>query len=625
MDWIDPRYIESASSSDEPEKGKEKKKKSRRIAAQVTAALSQPLDVWSAAYGHALVRLRWPREVSLESTWLWSTVMEEQAQVLARAGVSLKKLARVFTRRDASETQTERQPDPLQALMGMPLETIAYQWLDSADAHAHAALGVVALAWSIPEHAQEPSSQWLTQWLQDVVDRIHKYKPDPEDSVLCHLVLQCELPLLIGLATAASKRTVQSEASHAMDNLAQLLEQGQDNPAPWLAHGATYLRAALASVMRSRILADAMGMRSWFLPQQKAISDLIIHTARWSRRDSTPMLGAEAVPAHNQDVWSALIKQTRSPKPMLAALSCVGVPSSKIGNVKKLSSIELPAGSFYNASAANVSMISDWRQKGSRFALDFSDSDICLEAFGPKGLPLLSGTWGAQVELNEQAQLQLEEWDEVCWFSDDDVDYLEVEAKFGSTAKVQRQAILFRQERLLVLADALLGTEPGKWSLCSQLPLAEGVNYEPVEKTRESYLRLGKQRCLVVPLHLPEWKRQVAAGKLSCVDGCLTSQVESSSGRAYSAMVISLCNRHAKHPLTWRHLTVAESLNIVSRDVAVAYRLQIGGDQWLLYRTLAHAARRTALGMHTYADFFAGRFDAEGDIESLVEVEASEA
>ena len=88
-------------------------------------------------------------------------------------------------------------------------------------------------------------------------------------------------------------------------------------------------------------------------------------------------------------------------------------------------------------------------------------------------------------------------------------------------------------------------------------------------------------------------------------------------------VLISLCNRHAKKSFTWRQLTVAQNLEVVQRDVAVAYRIQIDKDQWLIYRTLAEAARRTALGMHTLSDFFAGRVKNNGDLDTLVEVEAA--
>ena len=74
---------------------------------------------------------------------------------------------------------------------------------------------------------------------------------------------------------------------------------------------------------------------------------------------------------------------------------------------------------------------------------------------------------------------------------------------------------------------------------------------------------------------------------------------------------------------TWRPLTVADNLRIVGADEAVAYRLQINSDQYVFYRSLAEATRRTALGMHTMADFFIGKFDSDdGEVDTIVEVEA---
>ena len=104
MDWIDPRYVETDDVSD-MNKGKTKDKRKPRVKpfhSQVAAALAQPLDVWSAAYGHALMRLKWPTGCTLESTWLWSAVIEEQASVLVRAGVPAKKLAALLSEPNSS-------------------------------------------------------------------------------------------------------------------------------------------------------------------------------------------------------------------------------------------------------------------------------------------------------------------------------------------------------------------------------------------------------------------------------------------------------------------------------------------------------------------------------------------
>jgi len=681
MDWIDPRYSFAKESqrsdagqavvgknagakggkskSDKLGKAGGANKATKALASQVNAALAQPLDVWTSAFGHALDGLKWPNGCSLETSLLWSTVMQEQAEVLVRAGMSAKKLAALVAEEEATtDPARTQQLSEVVGLMDQSLESRAFQWLDAADAYPYAALGVAAVAWHIPEHAARPSGDWLTQWLQAMLDRIACFTPDPDATALCSLVLQCEMPLLIGVATSGSRRTVLLEASKAMDNLAELLERNEDNPAAWLAHGSTYLRASLASVLRCRVLANALGLRKWYPPQQKSLAELLTHAARWARPDGSQLLAASQVPPRSKAIWDALIKQTRSPKPMLAAMALVGLttadsqtrakksPAGKKAKAKKLSDKKpndkklsakqvnakpvrpkkLPANTCFCEDAAGALLQSDWNQKGSRLAIDYSDTQICLEVLGPKGKPILAGEWTAEVELDGQSQLQLDEWTQSCWFSDDDVDYLELEAKFGQHARVQRQIMLFREDRWLFVGDALLCEEPGNWTLTSRLPLATGAEFEPDPKNTEGAICTPSgARCLALPLYLPEWRRQsVAASLTSSEQSLVMRHATSGQRRLFSPILISLCNRHAKKPFTWRRLTVGEDLRIVGPDEATAFRVQSGKDQYLFYRTLAPPLRRTALGLHTLAEFYAARFSAEnGDVDTLIEVEAN--
>ncbi|MCC7335089.1 MAG: hypothetical protein IT422_08330 [Pirellulaceae bacterium] len=638
MDWIDPRHVATAAQLELAEtealgkrpKGKPRKgklpEKNKIMTKQVTAALSQPLEVWTSAYDHGLSRLKWPHGVTPENTFLWSALMQEQAEVLVRAGLSAKKLASIVAEKAArSKEDRVEQLSAVIGLMDQPLESVAFSWLQTADAFPKSALGIAALAWHLPEHARRPGNEWLTQWVQSVVERIVAYTPDLDESVICHLVLQCELPLLIAVATAGSQRSVLSTASEAMDHLAEYLERCEENPAPWLAHGATYLRAALASVIRCRALANTLGLRKWYPPQQRALSQLLKHAARWARPDGTQLLAAGHNAPRTQALWEALVKQTRNPKALQAAMQYAGLLPAGDVLEQGYSNSKVPKLTHYCADAACVVMQSDWRKKGSRFALDFSDSEICIEALTKKGTPVLAGEWTVQVELEQQAQLQLDEWGEVCWFSDEDVDYLELEAKFGQHARVQRQALFFRQDRMLLLADALLSDSSGQWSLSSRIPLAGDASFEPAQKTTEGVIvTAAGTRCLTLPLHLPEWRRQAPNGSLDVDEETLISHLRGSGERLYTATLISLRGGHAKKPVTWRHLTVGEELRIVGADEALAFRIQIGKKQWVIYRSLARPVRRTALGMHTLSEFLAGRFDADaGDFEPLLVVEAN--
>ncbi|MCA9190650.1 MAG: hypothetical protein KDB03_02770 [Planctomycetales bacterium] len=638
MDWIDPRYVtelQDEMRSDEENlvtttaKGKDRGRSRKKaetpawkpLANQVAAALAQPLEVWSTAFGNALSSLKWPLNCSLESTFLWSSVIQEQAEVLVRSGMSAKKLACIVSESSAPVGSPDHISDVV-GLMGQPLETLAFTWLDGADSHAHCALGVAALAWHIPEHAERAGNIWLTQWLQASMDRSATYEPHSSEAILCQLVLRCELPLLIGFATQASKRILLAEASRAMDSLAEFLECSLEDPAPWLAYGATYLRASLACVLRCRVVANALGLRKWYPPQQKALAKLLEHALRFTRPGGSQLLCATGISPKADAIWLALIKQTRRPTALLAAMQHANVckPVTKVGT-------KLPDLTYYSAEAAGACLQTSWKSKKPRIAIDFSDQDMCLEVLGPKGQPVLTGEWLIQVEQDGQAELQHDTWDSVCWFSDDDVDYLEVEAQFGQHARIQRQIILFREDRLLLLADALLADVVGDWRIRSEIPLAPRANFLSVEKMTEAKIQLSaKSSCLALPLFMPEWIRQGATGTFGAEDNCLVMTNScSSANRLYMPTLISLHSKHSRQPYTWRKLTVGEDLRIVRADEAAAYRMQIGKDQWVIYRTLAPATRRTAIGMHTLCDFYAGRFDSDlGEVDTLVEVEPSD-
>ena len=107
------------------------------------------------AFDHALASLKWPNGCSMETSFLWSSVMLEQAEVLVRAGMSANKLSTIISEKTATtEQEKAEQVAEVVGLMEQSLETLAFQWIDSADAYPHAALGVAALAWHLPDHAR---------------------------------------------------------------------------------------------------------------------------------------------------------------------------------------------------------------------------------------------------------------------------------------------------------------------------------------------------------------------------------------------------------------------------------------------------------------------------------------
>ncbi|GIW99337.1 MAG: hypothetical protein KatS3mg111_2670 [Pirellulaceae bacterium] len=604
----------------------------------VRAVAGQPAVVWGEAFDHELRRLAWPDGLSEELTFCWSAVTEEQAAILQAVGYPRSGLPRDVRGRAGSaegprRTASWRGRGSAQRARS-PRRSIRWRgngwtwrstirpprwgwrhWCGSCPSMpAIRTMRGLAIGWM-----PLPMRRW----------RRRHVGMRPAGVRLNTLLLGAEVPLLLAVAASVPFKTAAQVANRAMDVLAEVLEVGQEDTTAWLLHGGTFLRAGLASVLRCRILADRLGCRPWFPPQRTGLARLLVEVARWGRHDGTQLLGARCKPARGRRVWEALIDYARPSSTLRAALAASGIVTPAKRSAKRVTGLQtgkLESPCWYGEPVRAAVLRTDWTRKSGRVAIDFEGPNLRIEAAGPKGDLVLSGVWPCRASRDGQQLAQPAEWSEVCWFTDDDVAYLEVEAHPTPSVRVQRQIMLMREERLLFLAEALLGDQRAEWGVHWQLPLAEGVRWLGAEKTTEGRLRTGHGDALVLPLFLPEWQRAVQRASLGEPlmqrGDHLTGGLQRHALRVYAPLVISLQGRHARRPITWRWLTVGRDLKIVAPDEAVAYRMQIGKEQWVFYRSLDQVARRTALGMHTLSEFLAGRFFADdGAVDPIVEVE----
>jgi hypothetical protein len=124
-----------------------------------------------------------------------------------------------------------------------------------------------------------------------------------------------------------------------------------------------------------------------------------------------------------------------------------------------------------------------------------------------------------------------------------------------------------------------------------------------------------------MPLGLPEWRGATRNGALRMCEEGLELEHRTEAPAAFAPLIFDLEPRRLNKPVTWRQLTVAEELAIQPPHVASAYRAQFGKKQWLIYRSLAPPANRTVLGHNLCSEFLCGRFDRDGDVRGLVEIE----
>jgi hypothetical protein len=258
-----------------------------------------------------------------------------------------------------------------------------------------------------------------------------------------------------------------------------------------------------------------------------------------------------------------------------------------------------------------------------RLVVDYHGSQLRLD-LDRRGQPLIVGACTPLLTIDGAPLAPRSRWEQTCWITDEDVDYLEVELTLTGEVRVQRHLLFARQDEFVFIADAVLGSQPAAIDYQMTLPLAADVVAETAGETREIALAINGRRCArILPLGLSEWRSERRRGNLSVGEGVLElRQAAANASNHFAAWFIDLAPRRLSRPVTWRQLTVAEDREIQPDDVAVGYRVQIGSRQWLFYRSLAACGNRTLLGHNLVSEFLAARFSRRGVPETLIEIEA---
>lgn len=280
-----------------------------------------------------------------------------------------------------------------------------------------------------------------------------------------------------------------------------------------------------------------------------------------------------------------------------------------------------PAVSYHSEELRTSVLRTDWSAAASQLALDWSQPEIRCDLVAG-GERLLAGSLGLKVKVDGRPLHAVGAWEEVCWDSDNEADYLELEIALERGARLQRQFLLTRGDGLLLIADALLAAGPSDLAVELSLPAAKSTRFAAEIETNECRMTTGKRGRLIVPLGVPEWASDRRGGASVAADDLMTvRQTARQAAALYAPACLVLDPRRASRAVTWRQLTIGENLQIQPADRAVGYRLQLGREQWLFYRSLTARANRTLLGVNLQTNFLAARFLRDGEIERLMEIE----
>jgi hypothetical protein len=501
------------------------------------------------------------------------------------------------------------------------LEKDVLAWLgESAGAAADAAYALEALASgrAIARLAAvlSPDVWWalLDHLLAAAADA---QRIDPRRDPLLHQLLAGELSLTLAylLPEITPCRRLKSAARRALS--AGLVDLLDGAGLPHAGH-LGLLRPLLACWTRCRALGGRLKGGCWTKAAENQYRWLVRQALRLTRHDGSQVFSHAPARSFNKGLFAAALRLGGDEGDHdIAALV---LPRAHKAARPRVNEAALPEPANDSEWAAVAVLRPRWSRSTPWLTVRYPHRQFQMELSCGKDV-LWSGPWELDVRADGRPATPDADWQQLCWVSDDDVDFLELEMELSGGLRVQRQMLLARQDHVLLLADVILSTGAESLQYQGSLPLCPGVSFRSAGESCEGFLAGSKPRALVLPLALPEWRADRRVGRLVQTAKGLQLRQSAKARRLYAPLFFDLDRGRMTRPTTWRQLTVAESLAVQPDEVAVGYRVAVGKEQWLIYRSLAQKANRTLLGHNLSTELLVARFHRSGEVEPLLEIE----
>ncbi|MGL4512793.1 MAG: hypothetical protein ACRCT8_06855 [Lacipirellulaceae bacterium] len=353
---------------------------------------------------------------------------------------------------------------------------------------------------------------------------------------------------------------------------------------------------------------DAHNQFEWALRQSLRLGD----------RHGRPALGADGEPTAMRECLEGTLALTTDD----ADLAAAAVRLKGYRPARKVTA-DPPEASVESEWSSLAVLAAGWSHKAPRIVVAYEKQSLRFE-LRSGGKPLFSGEWPIDVEFAGKPLAAAGEWEQQCWYSDEDCDYLELSIDLAGGGRLERQFFLAKRDGAAMVTELLLTArgEAAPFRVISRLPLVEGIGFRAEKETRDGVLiDNGEAVAGLMPLGLAEWRLEARGGELHEDSGALVLSREAVGRNGSSPLWIDLDVPRFAKQRTWRQLTVAQALKVVSPDVATAFRVQSGKSQWLVYRSLDAPANRTFMGHNVSCEGFLGRFLKSGEVDEYFELE----
>ncbi len=374
-------------------------------------------------------------------------------------------------------------------------------------------------------------------------------------------------------------------------------------------------RPLLATWSRSWYLIKALEVKGIRRKSQLQWEWLLRQSMRLMRKDGSQLLTDQESGRWCSALFRAALRTTSDESDRRIARFIFPSPKKK---PSKLEQLDDDQQTFSEWAGLGV-LSSGWGPKRPRVAVAVDGRSMQLEIC--RGTSLLRGLRSPEISIDGRQSSPQGDWELVCHHTDNGIDYLEWEMELDRGVRLQRQLLLLRQDSAVLLADIVLGDSAKRIDYRLQLELPDGISVIHETETSEIYLADPKIRSLVIPVALPEWQAQCGEQGFDGYAGHLQLTQSVAAKNLYAGIFLDLRPRRSLRPRTWRPLTVAEQLRSVSREIAVAFRIQIGKQQWVLYRAIDAIGNRTFMGQNHSSDFFIGKLRSDGNVDEILSIE----
>jgi hypothetical protein len=506
----------------------------------------------------------------------------------------------------------------------------AEEWIQGGSCDNADGLEAVALAYAMPELASRlPSHAWwsLAESLHDLarVAPPHAFETRAEPRELIEQqLLAGELPLALSyeFPELAPLAALGKPARQALSDAVLAMTDRRGEPHARLL---PVLGPLFACWTRTRWLGERLKRGCWSRAAEMQYRWLVRRAVRLADGRKRFLCDDASADTPARDVRTLLATAIElAGDDADRAVAALAVAKSFSPSRSTTARVKLPKASFHSEWAGIAVLASGWPKSAPRLAVTYADDPSSLELH-VGGRQIVAGKWLSATTCDGRPVAPNGEWEEICWQSDEDCDYLELSIELTEGLTLDRQILLAKEDDVLYLADIVVAGDRSVRRLrhSTSLPLGGDVTWRPEQATRDGLLAVGKQAVAVLPLGLHEWRSDPRGGTLDVSDGRLILSQSIEGAALCCPLVFDLNAKRSKKERTWRLLTVAEALQVVPRDTAAGFRAQSGRDQWLIYRSLGPAGNRTVLGQNISSEFFAGRFLPTGEADEWIEVEVT--